>query len=77
MKTSNKEPAKKVAKKEDSHEPAPSQCDLVQKMNKMNPDVKQQYEKLGAFLQTNGPQMDSSLPVLGPYKYQNAATYKG
>ena len=60
----------------DEHAPLPDCTEEVDAMNPLNPKVNETLNKLPKFKHT--PDNDySTLPVLGPYKYENGATYTG
>jgi len=66
------------ANKDGLNEPDPESAQKVTAMNKMNAKVQEQHDQRGAYKSTKQPKKDmEGLPVLGPYKYQNGATYQG
>lgn len=59
-----------------NHAPAPEYAEKVDQMNPLNPKVKETAGKLSEFNGKAGKSFDD-LPELGPYRYNNGATYQG
>jgi len=67
----------KAGQEDVPHEPKPSVCEKVVSMNKLSDDAALQFKKLGALRPpVDGPDL-SHLPVLGPYRFNDGATYQG
>jgi hypothetical protein len=66
----------KGSKEGGSHAPHPDFTQQVEEMNPLNEKVKETVKKLPAFKE-NSKSNYSDLPTLGPYEYENKATYIG